>query len=242
MTAVMRTMEAGGKLDLRVVRGVPSHGEDVVEWGTVLTPRRTVDLAAVRALGMPKRGLPDSVNEWRAKNLPNLWRGARRVALAKTFQIPTHFGALFVAKVRDGEVIEELGLASLRVVTDAGVAAIADSFGNTFENELFNFHGMGTGTVAEAAADTALGTELTTEYNPNSTRATGVQTTPTNVYQTVGTNTIDSGTPAVTEHGILSQAATGGGTLLDRSKFAAINLVSGDGIQFTYQLTLTSGG
>src|SRR6185369_4527015 len=150
--------------------------------------------------------------------------------------------ALYVAKIHAWGDVEELGLASLRVVTDAGVAFIADAFTNTVEAENMNFHGMGTGTTAEAASQTALTTELTTEYNPNSTRATGVQTSPTNVYQTVGTNTIDSGTPAVTEHGIFSQAATGGGTMLDRSVFSAINLASGDGIQFTYQLTFTSGG
>jgi hypothetical protein len=132
----------------------------------------------------------------------------------------------------------------LRVITDAGVAAMADTFTNTVEAEVFNFHGMGTGGTAEAASQTALVTELTTEYNPNSTRATGTQTSPSNVYQTVGTNTIDSGTPAITEHGIFSQAATGGGTMLDRSLFSAINLVgaNADGIQFTYQLTFTSGG
>jgi hypothetical protein len=32
------------------------------------------------------------------------------------------------------------------------------------------------------------------------------------------------------------------GTLLDRSVFTAINVVSADSIQFTYSLTLSSGG
>jgi hypothetical protein len=45
-----------------------------------------------------------------------------------------------------------------------------------------------------------------------------------------------------TEHGILSQAATGGGVLLDRSVFVAINLGNGDGPQTTYRLTVTAGG
>jgi hypothetical protein len=47
---------------------------------------------------------------------------------------------------------------------------------------------------------------------------------------------------AITEHGIFSQAAVGGGVLLDRSLFSAINLVSGDGLQTQYDLTFTSGG
>lgn len=137
-----------------------------------------------------------------------------------------------------------LGLASTRVVTDAGVAFIVDAFQNSVEVENLKFHGIGTGSTAEAAGDTALVTELTTEYNPNSTRATGTTTegATANIYRTVGTNTLD-GTPgaALREHGVFSQAATGGGTLLDRTVFAAITLSSGDGLQSTYDLTLTAG-
>lgn len=234
--------EPTGDLATRVLRAVPYQPPVLVEYPPVLDDRRRLDLGVVSHFSAPSRSVESVVNEWRVRNLRQFQRGARRAGMARVLSIPTHFGALFCTKITAvGDVIP-YGLVSLRVVTDAGVAAIADAFGNTFEVELFNFHGMGTGTGAEAVGDTALGTELTTEYNPNSTRATGVQTTPTNVYQTVGTNTIDSGTPAITEHGILSQAATGGGTLLDRSKFSAINLASGDGIQFTYQLTFTSGG
>jgi hypothetical protein len=40
-----------------------------------------------------------------------------------------------------------------------------------------------------------------------------------------------------------SQAATGGGTMLDRSLFSAINLTRGsDSLQTTYDLTIPSGG
>jgi hypothetical protein len=251
---IEHAMKPKGSLGIQVIRGgaapkiedlglVPEPPPPPYDWPLVIDDRLRLDVKTLRAFCLPQRGLPDVVNEWRTRNLRNVWRGARRALAAKAIGVPTHFGSLFLAHW-DGahEELTPLGLVSLRVVTDAGVAFIADAFTNTVEAELMNFHGMGTGTTAEAAADTALVTELTTEYTPNSTRATGVQTSPTNVYQTVGTNTIDSGTPAVTEHGVFSQAATGGGTLLDRSKLAALNLVSGDGIQFTYQLTLTSGG
>jgi hypothetical protein len=59
--------------------------------------------------------------------------------------------------------------------------------------------------------------------------------------RTVGTLTFDAGA-AITEHGIFTQSGTGGGTLLDRSVFSAINVISGDSIQFTYTLSLSSGG
>jgi hypothetical protein len=140
---------------------------------------------------------------------------------------------------------EDFGKVSDHLVTNNGVANLVDAWENLTEMENEKFHGIGTGTNAEAAADSALQTELTTEYNPNSTRATGSLTeTSANVFATVGTNTLDSGTPAVTEHGIFSQAATGGGVLFDRSVFSAINLTgaNGDGLQSTYSATFASGG
>jgi hypothetical protein len=128
-------------------------------------------------------------------------------------------------------------------VTTAGVGFIVDAFQNILELEIMKYHGIGTGGTAEAVGDTALVTELSTGYNPDNTRATGSLTegAGANVFRTVGTNTVDS-SPAITEHGIFSQAATGGGTLLDRSLFSAVNLVSGDSLQSTYDLTFTSGG
>lgn len=144
------------------------------------------------------------------------------------------------------ELFEEYGVVCRKVITTAGVNFLVDAFQNSTELENLKYHGIGTGNTAEAAGDTALVTELTTEYNPNSTRATGTTTegASANIYRTVGTNTLDSGTPAITEHGVFSQAATGGGTLWDRSVFSAINLdgTAGDGLQSTYEATFSSGG
>jgi hypothetical protein len=132
---------------------------------------------------------------------------------------------------------------SFRVITDAGVAYLVDDWDDsTTDITNLHFHGCGTGTTAEAAGDTALVTESTTALNPDSTRATGTESQPAaNQLRTIGTLTFDA-SAAVTEHGIFSQAATGGGTLWDRSVFSAINVVSGDSIQFTYTCTVSSGG
>jgi hypothetical protein len=142
----------------------------------------------------------------------------------------------------DGTVID-YGIVSRRVVTDAGVAYLVDDWdGGGSDINLLDFHGCGTGTNAEDAGDTALQTESTTALNPDNTRATGTNSQPAaNQFRTIGTLTFDA-SAAVTEHGIFSQAATGGGTLWDRSVFAAINVVSGDSIQFTYTCTINSGG
>ena len=140
----------------------------------------------------------------------------------------------------DGEMVD-YGVASYRVVTTVGVTAMALSFGTQASPGNFFYHGIGTGAGAEAVGDTQIATECTTQYNPDNTRATGTHTEAAGVYTTVGTNTVDE-IAAVTEHGILTQAATGGGSLLDRHLFAAVNLASGDGLQSTYTLTFTAGG
>jgi hypothetical protein len=137
----------------------------------------------------------------------------------------------------------DYGLLTHLVITDAGVTYMRDDFNNNAQDvTLFNFHGCGTGNTAEAAGDTALVTESASALNPDNTRATGTRSTPaSNQFRSVGTLTFDA-SAAVVEHGFFSQAATGGGTLWDRSVFSAINAASGDSIQFTYTLTLTSGG
>jgi hypothetical protein len=131
---------------------------------------------------------------------------------------------------------------SRNVITDNGAAAVVNGFRNTFELELFNYHGLGTGGAAEAAANTALTTELTTQYSTDNVRPTGVQSAPAaNQYQSVATITVDAGV-SITEHGLFSQAAVPGGTLWDRSLFTALALNSGDSIIATYIATITSGG
>lgn len=228
-----------GALHLRVVRrgGV----ELIDDW-----PQRELTIGEILTYGAPQQGLPVDVNDWRRRNLRNLWRGARRVLTARALKLPHFYGQLFLSVQRaDGDVVS-LGLASMRVVTSAGVKYLTDDIaGGANDANLFKFHGLGTGSTAEAASDTALVTELTTQYNPDNTRATGSQVSGTSganaTYTTVGTNTVDA-TAAVQEHGILTQAATGGGTLLDRSVFTTVNLASGDSLQTTYVLTVNSGG
>lgn len=219
--------------------GVRLH---VVRAAELFKPR-SLTLAVVQEGSPFIRGLPEEVRRWRLRNLPHLLRGLRRVWLAQLLRLPHFYGRLSLAVIRvDGRRLE-YGLASLRVVTNAGVAFIVDAFQNTVELEVMKYHGIGTGSTAESASDTALVTELTTQYNPDNTRATGTteEGASANIYKTVGTNTVDAAV-TIQEHGIFNQAATGGGTLLDRSVFAGIALASGDSLQSTYELTLNSGG
>lgn len=139
--------------------------------------------------------------------------------------------------------VKDYGLLSLRVVTTAGVNFIVDGFQGIANISLMRFHGIGTGTNAESTGDTALQTESTTALTPASTRATGTLTegASANIFRTVGSNVVNT-TVSATEHGIFTQAATGGGTLLDRSVFSAVGLVNGNTFQTTYELTIAAGG
>lgn len=141
------------------------------------------------------------------------------------------------------KVYTNYGVVSRKSITTAGVGFLVDAWQNIVELEIMKYHGVGTGTNAENVADTALQTESTTALNPDSTRATGTTTegASANIFRSVGTVTFDA-SAAITEHGLLSQAATGGGVLWDRSVFSAINVASGDSIQFTYDMTASSGG
>jgi hypothetical protein len=223
-----------GRIGLRVLRG--GSYSDV--------PARDLTIREIIRHGFPRPGLPAGVAGWRFKNLPNLFRGLWLILFAKLTGTLVVYGAVSLVKMtHQGPV--NYGLASLRVVTTAGVNFIRDAFLNTTELETLKYHGFGTGTTAEAVGDTALVTELTTEYATDNTRPTGTQVSGgTGAYQTVATLSPDgSGTLAITEHGIFSQAATGGGTLLDRSVFSAVNLVRGsDSLQVTYTITFTAGG
>ncbi len=132
-----------------------------------------------------------------------------------------------------GEIID-YGIVSTKVITTVGVNYIVDGLqANTTDVALFRFHASGTGAIAEAIADTALGTQIGSRVS--GTQGEGAST---NIYQTVATLAYTA-TLAITEHGIFS--ALTAGTLLDRSVFTSINVVSGDSIQFTYELTVPSG-
>jgi len=204
-------------------------------------------LRGFMAGALPRPGLPREVNVWRARNLPRVTWQFIRVTLgtfiARACGLMVGCGRLS-CKVTRGGVELDYGIASYRLVTDTGVAFIVDALHAAATIANLKYHGFGTGTTNESAAQTALVTELTTEYATDNTRPTGSQGegASANIYQTVATLDPDSAV-AITEHSVFDQAANSGGTMLDRSKFSAINLAAtGDTLATTYELTLSSGG
>lgn len=204
-------------------------------------------LDQMRFFGTPNDSLPEFLADWKSDNLPNFMRGFRQVAIALEHNLPHFYGRLWVKHIAASGEVTDYGLVSLRVVTNNGVTYIANCFAGTatYEPESMKYHGIGTGTTAEAAADADLVTAITGADLVGGARATGTTTlgATSNVYRTVGVNTLTSGaaTKSVTEHGIFSAASIGSGTLLDRTVFSAISLAANDSLQTTYDLTFTAG-
>lgn len=96
--------------------------------------------------------------------------------------------------------------------------------------------GWGIGTNAAAVGDTALQTESAPTTAGGRTVGTESRTTVTNTndnYQVVGT-VVAGSSLAITEGGLFD--AVSAGNMLIRSVFSAVNVVSGDSIQFTFGL------
>lgn len=197
-------------------------------------------------LQIKRQPAPHCPLSWTIRNRarPNFITGWLMVHVARAFSrltgIPTITSQLSL-RLRHAGTWTDYGIVGYRVVTSAGVNFLVDDWtDSTTAITNMKYHGVGTGTTAENATDTAIETESTTVLNPDSTRATGTMTQPSaNIQQSVGTLTFD-GSAAITEHGICS-AASGAYSLWDRTVFSAVNVVSGDSIQFTYQCTLTAG-
>jgi len=97
----------------------------------------------------------------------------------------------------------------------------------------FKYHDSGIGTGAEDVGDVGLGTPW------GGARDTGTQVASTNTYTSVATTTYNA-TKAITEHGLFN--ASSGVTLMDRTKFAAINVVDTNAITWTFVITFATGG
>ena len=126
------------------------------------------------------------------------------------------------------------------LVPTAGKAAVASRINGNGAEAGFDKIGWGTGTTSPFAGYTALEAEkdlaggASTTHVISAPTVSRVTTTVTNdTAQWVGTATA-TGTIAVTESGVFNAATAG--TLLCRQTFTAINVVSGDSIQFTWKV------
>lgn len=173
----------------------------------------------------------DGTRENVGELLPTFWQKAR--LWMKQHGLRTFF-ALLLVLFAGAFALPGLSFA---LVTTAGVNYMASDFasgGVTPTISGMKFHASGTGTTAAAIGDTALQTDS------GVARVSGTASNPSaNIYKSVATMAYVS-TLAITEWGIFSASTVG--TLWDHRVFSAINVNSGDSIQFTYQLTIAAGG
>jgi len=120
------------------------------------------------------------------------------------------------------------------LVVNTGLAYIASRMKDATATVMSHI-GVGTGTVAAAAADTALGTALGARSPLDST--TIVTTSATNdSVQYVATFAAGASTGAITEAGIFN--ALSAGTMLCRTVFAVINKGALDTLVITWKVTV----
>jgi len=172
---------------------------------------------------------------WKLRNLPHVLPGLAQDAVARALGMNHMAARLYAVKHgADGRRVD-YGLIGTQAITTAFCEFMVDQLQTeTSAWGDFKHHDAGVGTTAENNADTAM------ETTDGESRVAGTQTEGTSVqYRSVGTISYTT-TKAITEHGLFNDASAG--TLMDRTVFAAINVVSGDSITFTYTLTATAGG
>jgi len=191
---------------------------------------------AVRPRLIHSAGYGKAGTAYKLRNIGNVLPGQARHGLARALRMNHMLGKLSAVKFgADGRVID-YGLVCTESVTTAFCAFLAAQFiTDSTEVGDFKYHDSGVGITGENITDT----DIETTDGENRVAGTQVQGASAVAYKSVGTIAYTT-SKAITEHGLFSQAA--GTTLMDRSVFAAINVVNGDSIQFTFELTLTAGG
>ena len=122
-------------------------------------------------------------------------------------------------------------MADAAYLVDAGIALIVN---NILTDSVYKYVSWGIGTTGAAATNTAM---ETASAPVNATAATGTLSKATtnttdDTYKVVCTITA-GGALAITEVGVFNQATLSGATMFSHGTFSAMNLSSGDSIEFT---------
>lgn len=123
------------------------------------------------------------------------------------------------------------------LITNAGKAGVASRINGAGSEAAFNYIAIGIGATAAAATNTTLESEITTNGGQRAS-ATPTRTTTTVTNDTarnITTFTFTGGF-AVTEAGELNAASAG--VLLNRQVFTAVNVVPGDSLQITIDVSV----
>lgn len=137
-------------------------------------------------------------------------------------------GRLKIENTRTGEVRQ-----IPNTIMNVGKSALASMLGSDVTSTVaFDYIGIGTSGLAAAATQTTLGSEQVRVATTSSQTTT---TTTDDTATFIGSFGV-SGTHAIVEAGIFN--ATSAGSMLARTTFTAINVVSGDSINATWDVTV----
>lgn len=185
--------------------------------------------------------IPKAPLMWRIKNALrwNYIKGLIGVffvePIANRFGLLTAHGELRIVHIQTDGSRTDYGVVSRHVVTNAFVNFLVDQL--QAESSVigdFKYHDSGVGATAENVTDTAIQT------TDGESRVAGTQAEASaNVYQSVATITYTT-LKSITEHGLFNDPTAG--TLMDRSVFGVVTMNPGESIQYTYTLTVNSGG
>lgn len=129
----------------------------------------------------------------------------------------------------DGGVKQEFEVPNL--VVSAGLAFIASRMKDTTDAAMTHM-GVGSGTTAAAAGNTALETQIGSRASLTSTTVTA------NATAYAASFAAGVGTGAITEAGIFNASTSG--TMLCRTVFAVVNKGANDTLQITWTITLNA--
>jgi hypothetical protein len=137
----------------------------------------------------------------------------------------------------DGMLKRDLGIVSVKKVTAQFAKHIVDALCSSGASDvmpMYFYHKMGTGSTAEASGDTAL---ISFVPQPGAAVGTSTHGASSQVYATTAIWTALT-ILNIREHGVF--AASTGGSLLDRSLVATIDLITDDQVTWTYSLTVNT--
>ena len=140
-------------------------------------------------------------------------------------------GNLSINHMRAGERINSVDIPN--TIMNVGKSVVSAFIGSDITGGVaFDYMSIGTSGVAAAATQTALGVET----QRVGTAASQTTTTTTNDTATFIGSFGVSGTAAIVEAGIFNASTTG--SMLARTTFTALNVISGDAINATWDVTV----
>jgi len=142
-------------------------------------------------------------------------------------------GNLSINHMRAGERINSVDIPN--TIMNVGKSVVSAFIGSDITGGVaFDYMSIGTSGVAAAATQTTLGSEQLKV----GTAASQTTTTTTNDTATfIGSFGI-SGTHAIVEAGIFNATGADTGSMLARTTFTALNVISGDAINATWDVTV----